>query len=181
MEGQLVTLYEKFKQLKALFEGRFTAARAAKLDNLNTTISSRASQSTANSIYSKTNTVNSRVGSCQSLLNQIKPKTDKIARVPTGGGNGKWYQPSNGSAGYKVSVSGAGVLRNLSFLSSSHLYGKMRLNVDGRWVSGVLQPENMGTSVNIVGGGIRFNSYFKLYFYRNYGRTDVGYFYTLGD
>ncbi len=181
MEGKLTNLYEKYRQLNVLYDTRLTAARSAKLDNLNTTISSRASQSTANSIYSKINAVNSRVSSCQTLLNQIKPKTDKIARVPTSGGSGKWRHLRYNAAGYKVTVSGAGVLRYLAFLSGSQLYSQMRLNIDGRWVSGILKPDHVGKEINIVGGGVRFNHYFKLYFYRISVETTAGYYYTLGD
>ncbi|PID66591.1 MAG: hypothetical protein CR975_02125 [Gammaproteobacteria bacterium] len=131
----------------------YTSSRAAKLDNLNTSVSSRAAQSTANTILSR---------------------VTAIKKAPTSGASGKFSGiVYAGQAGYKVTVSGSGFLRLLKGRSAQVKY---KLNVDGKWIGSVIDhTEN-------IAGGIRFNSYFKIYVYAIPGQTQtIDYFATLGD
>lgn len=191
MEGHLINLDTSVKQFKALFDGRLSAARTAKIDNLNATISSRAAQSTANSILAQTNTIDSRAGNIQSLVNRIYPQTDKIARVPTGGGVLKGaIRRKTGRGAQSVAVAtitGSGVLRFVGkpILSRYQNQITCKANIDGR-IFDLSSGDDAGHF--FAAQGLRFNSYFKIIVnYYHSGDTHVPhqvqvmYGYTLGD
>lgn len=184
MEGFLANIHQKYLELHTLVNTRLSATRAAKLDSIDTSVSSRAAQSTANTIYANTASLISSQQHANNALGAILPQTNKIARSPTGGGNGWAFKWNHHPSGFRLTVSGSGVIRLLEFHSSSGAGARFRLSVDGNWIGGDFRMSDWGNRKNLAAGGIRFNSYFKLYFYQdssNTGTTYVNYFYTLGD
>lgn len=193
MEGHLVNLDTSIRAFKTLFDGRLTAARASKLDNLNASMTSRAAQTTVNDIrtrvidsQTKVNRIYPQTDKITGLVttaNAIKSKTDKIARVPTSGVS-RLLVMSGASNDYIYTVTGAGIIRVLS-MSPSQAYSKIfKLNVDGKWVVTVPSSNHALSwkGINFAAGGIRFNSYFKIYQYGSYpARNDLLVSHTTGD
>lgn len=193
MEGHLINLDTSVRQFKALFEGRLTAARAGKLDRLDTTISSRASATGQSTTHGKLNTNKAAIDGVRSVANGIKAKTDLLKPNPPTGGRAAFLRWSSSNV---MTVTGAGVLRNCTVMRLD--YGAaIGLMVDGKWLTSSQLSATAelgsrawsgsgassypgGDGINIAEGGIRFASYFKIYV----GGTAGGYLfynYTLGD
>lgn len=179
MEGHLINLDTSVRQFKALFEGRLTAARAGKIDRLDTTISSRASATGQSTTHGKLNTNKAAIDGVRGIVESI---ADNMGGVPTGGKLGR-YSRADGGNGYVLTVAGSGVLRILKlfeykpFTSTSYA-SSLRLMVDGQWIGDRISSGSFED--NLAVGGIRFHQSLKIYAYS--GKPCIfQYFYTLGD
>lgn len=201
MEGVVINLDTSFRKFEQLFNSRLTTERAGKLDRLDATVSSRASAGGQSAIHGQLNENKSVIDGIKATTDVVKAKTDLIARSPTSGAFVKVKSrglPGNGQ--YAISVVGQGILRLVKPLGD---VWKFRINVDGRWVSGIVASKDaklnyseqansiqLDSPPNLAEAGIRFNAYFKIFFYkfdvfRGYQSLSVEQhilcYYTLGD
>lgn len=78
MEGHLVNLDNSVRGFRSLFESRITQSRAENLSRINATMTSRASQSTANDILTRTKDCQNKNNSAIAKVNDLTTKVNTL-------------------------------------------------------------------------------------------------------